>query len=75
MWVKTSQEALDVLSDALSASVSLECISFDHDLGGDDTSRRVALWLAENHMWNNAIVTVHSANPMGVEWLTGVIDR
>lgn len=75
VWVKTSQEALDTLSDALGASVSLERISFDHDLGGDDTTRRVALWLVENHvLWDDAIVTVHSMNPIGVEWLTGLID-
>lgn len=52
-------------------------ISFDHDLGGDDTSRRVVLWLCENSEPNKwpATASVHSMNPIGREWLTGMIQR
>lgn len=42
-------------------------ISFDHDLGGDDTSM-VFLRRMVNEVWNNQPVpnyTVHSANPVG----------
>lgn len=52
----------------------LDSISFDHDLGGDDTTRPVVLWLIENNVhFDNYLV--HSANPVGVEWLEGMIER
>jgi len=50
-------------------------ISFDHDLGGDDTSRKVILWMCENDYPWPRICRVHSANPPGVEWLEGMIER
>ena len=49
-------------------------MSLDHDLGGDDTSRRIVLWMCENEFWPDEVV-VHSANPVGVEWLEGMIAR
>ncbi|MBS4102921.1 cyclic-phosphate processing receiver domain-containing protein [Tsukamurella paurometabola] len=67
---RSSAEALEILqSGARVAELSL-----DHDLGGDDTSRPIVLWLAEHDRWP-AVVRVHSANPVGVEWLTGMIER
>lgn len=51
-----------------------EAVSFDHDLGGDDTSRKVVLWMIENNFrFDNYYV--HSANPVGAEWLAGMINR
>ncbi|WP_368856486.1 cyclic-phosphate processing receiver domain-containing protein, partial [Mycobacteroides abscessus] len=29
----------------------IEAISLDHDLGGEDTTRPVVLWLAEHGNW------------------------
>ncbi|WP_306669305.1 cyclic-phosphate processing receiver domain-containing protein [Rhodococcus pyridinivorans] len=49
-------------------------MSLDHDLGGDHTSRAVVLWMCEHEVWPDE-VSVHSANPVGVEWLTGMINR
>jgi hypothetical protein len=49
-------------------------ISFDHDLGGDDTTRPVMLWLIENDVWPDRIY-VHTANPVGRQWLAGMARR
>jgi hypothetical protein len=43
-------------------------ISFDHDLGGDDTTRPVMLWIIESNFWPE-VVAVHSANRVGKDWL------
>jgi hypothetical protein len=72
-WVlaKTSAEAIAMLE----SNPAFEAISFDHDLGGDDTSRAVVLWLCEHEdKWPNTAY-VHSFNPVGKEWLTGMINR
>lgn len=69
--VKTSQEALDFLTDNQD---KVTTVSFDHDLGGDDTSRRVVLWMCEND-WFPPVLHVHTANPVGREWLEGMINR
>lgn len=68
-WAKNSDEAIDAL-----ASQRWDLMSLDHDLGGEDTSRRAVLWLCENGNWPDE-VRVHSANPVGVEWLTGMVKR
>lgn len=52
----------------------VEAISLDHDLGGDDTSRAVVLWMCENDFWPNKVY-VHTANPVGRDWLVGMVDR
>jgi hypothetical protein len=76
-WAKTSQEAIDLLEGICQVGmlwVPLEEMSLDHDLGGDDTSRRIVLWMCETGVWPVKI-RVHSANPVGAEWLTGMIRR
>lgn len=50
-------------------------ISFDHDLGGDDTGMRLAHWLVNRDLDANEVhqtwlpvhftYTIHSANPVG----------
>ena len=72
VWVKSSTEAIGYLATCKGSGFNLDIISFDHDLGGDDTSRRVALWLCEMDYWPTEC-RVHSANPVGVEWLRGII--
>jgi Cyclic-phosphate processing Receiver domain len=64
-----SAEAIHLLSTEVVAELSL-----DHDLGGDDTTRPIVLWMCQHEIWP-ARVYVHSANPVGVEWLVGMIDR
>lgn len=76
-WVTTSEAAiatLDYFSSEGMLWVRREVVSFDHDLGGDDTSRPVVIWMIENGVHFNQY-RVHSANPVGVEWLTGMIER
>ncbi|QRY62154.1 hypothetical protein JVX90_17450 [Gordonia sp. PDNC005] len=67
---RTSAEALVVLR----GNEPVVELSLDHDLGGDDTTRPVVLHLAEHGGWP-PIVRVHSANPVGVSWLVGMVER
>lgn len=71
IWAKNSNKAIS----ALIAFSSIDTISFDHDLGGDDTTRRVVMWLCENGWGSIKTVYVHTANPVGREWLEGTINR
>lgn len=58
----------------LARHAELEEISFDHDLGGDDTTRPVMLWMIENDVWPDRIF-VHTANPVGRTWLVEMAKR
>ena len=58
-------------------------ISFDHDLGGEDTSMVFLKWLIEYILDANCESTViskfpdfyvHSQNPIGVKNITGLIE-
>ena len=56
-------------------------ISFDHDLGGDDTAMAVVNWMIEKDLdssgdWFNKDFTfnVHSANPVGAANIEGKLD-
>lgn len=78
-WCKTSDEAIKVLMnekwfDEHVKPHPIKLMSLDHDLGGDDTTRPVVLWMCENEFWPEE-VRVHSANPVGAEWLEGMIER
>jgi hypothetical protein len=58
---------------------SVDVISFDHDLGYQntdpkDTTRPVMLWMIENDVWPQ-VIRVHTANPVGEEWLRGMAER
>lgn len=68
-WAKTSKRAIAFLYYSGVTEMSL-----DHDLGGDDTARPVVLHMCEHGVWPRKI-RVHSANPVGVEWLEGMIER
>ena len=71
-WAKTSDEALAILGPDVTE------ISFDHDLGGDDTAMIVAkeierlAFLAERAppKWS-----IHSANPVGRLNLQAALQR
>ena len=75
-WAKTSEEAIAVLARHLfgDGSEVIDEISFDHDLGGDDTTRKVVLWMCEMDYFPGAHY-IHSANPVGREWLEGMLDK
>jgi hypothetical protein len=70
MWAKTSAEALVCLQHY----GPFDEMSLDHDLGGDDTTRPVVLWLCEHGGWPK-VVRCHSSNPPGREWVEGMISR
>jgi len=73
-WAKTSKEAIDILVNAALDAIVIDSISFDHDLGGDDTSRPVAMWLCEFGHWPK-FVYIHTMNNVGREWLMGTCKR
>lgn len=74
-WAVTSKEVIEFLELAKASTIIVvERISLDHDLGGEDTTRPIVLWMCENEWWPNEVV-VHSANPVGVQWLEGMIER
>ncbi|WIB65482.1 cyclic-phosphate processing receiver domain-containing protein [Curtobacterium sp. MCBD17_040] len=71
---RTSAEALNLVHEAHDRGYPLQVVSFDHDLGGDDTTRPVMLWMAEHDIWPDE-VRVHTANPVGRDWLEGIAAR
>jgi len=72
-WVTTSNAAIALLRE-LKGVISFDSVSFDHDLGGDDTTRPVVIWMIQNDVrFKN--YHVHSANPVGRDWLEGMINR
>lgn len=55
-------------------------ISFDHDLGGDDTAMVFIHWLIEYDLDNQGSIipstfdfNIHSANPVGVKNIDGLL--
>ncbi len=61
-WVKSSEEAMCMFGADVTE------ISFDHDLGGDDTAMPVVRWIEElAHSGEIARFkwSIHSANPVG----------
>lgn len=63
VWATTSADAIKMI-----LSHSIEEISFDHDLGGEDTAYRVATLIEERAYQGKIprmIWHVHSANPVG----------
>jgi len=76
-WIiaRTAEEALQAL---LNPDYDIYRISFDHDLGGDNTSQIVAdtleLWarngFGKHYRWN-----IHSANPEGERHLRMALEN
>ncbi len=63
VWARSSDEAVLHLTMR-----HWQVVSFDHDLGGDDTGMKVMDWMIEYmdiDEWPRQI-NVHSANPVGV---------
>lgn len=72
--VTTSEAAIALMRELRVYSIRFEKVSFDHDLGGDDTTRPVVMWMIENDVrFDN--YAIHSANPVGRDWLSGMINR
>jgi hypothetical protein len=70
-WVKTVEDAIPLLEAG-----HVEESSLDNDLGeGIEEGRALVLWMAEHDIWPAEEINVHSANPVAVEYMLGVIDR
>lgn len=78
VWAKSSAEAAYKLGMEMAENglhvLSLEAISFDYDLGGEDTSMAVVELLETWNMWPD-ICYVHTANPVGRRSLTNALNR
>lgn len=75
--VRTSEEAIEYLTRYGCPTY----ISFDHDLGGDDTSMIIVKWLIEMDIGmsnefipENFEFNVHSANPVGAKNIEGYLN-
>ena len=77
LLVRTSDQAIDIIKH----SGMPDMISFDHDLGGDDTAMKVVhfiinSWLDKTlEIPKNFEYFVHSANPVGADNIRGTMDR
>ncbi len=76
-WVviRNSQDAIAFLHDNWDA---INRISFDHDLGGEDTIRPVILYIEEAVFCNGKSphkYLIHSANPVGRMWIENAIKN
>jgi len=76
--VRSSKEAIDYVKK----HGMPEYCSFDHDLGGEDTTMVFLKWLVDQdiHRGGNVIpdnfsYDVHSANPVGVKNISGLLDN
>lgn len=72
IWFKNSYDAVEFLNQHNNLN-RIDFISFDHDLGGEDTSRPV-VQMIEEAAFNGKIdrvirYNVHSANTVGAEWI------
>ena len=74
IWFVSSSAALDFLKLCKRNQLTVHEMSLDHDLGGEDTTRPIVLWFCEADFWP-VKVNVHSANPVGIDWLEGMIER
>lgn len=81
LWARTSEHAISILESVSKWHTNpIEIMSLDHDLGilaysnKEDTTRPIVMWMCENDFWP-VEVRVHSANPVGIDWLEGMIER
>ena len=82
---RTRPDAVVCLRSSEDALVWLEThdscdeLWLDHDLGGEDTTRAVVLWLLERAFHGDPFpveqVVVHSVNPVGAEWIASSLER
>ena len=78
--VRSSQEAIEYVKQHGTPIF----ISYDHDLGGDDTSIKFINWMIEYYLDNcdscityfkfPVYYTIHSQNPVGAANIKGLID-
>lgn len=75
--VTTSDMAARLIRGSMETGDFFTHISFDHDLGGDDTTVRIADMLEEfarDGKYPRVIWTIHSDNPAGRRRLTAALE-
>jgi len=85
--IRTPKNAFDIITRTSKESIRImenegcpEFISFDHDLGGEDTSMIVVKWMVEQDLDNPGFIpdnfkfNVHSANPVGAANIEGYLN-
>lgn len=70
IWLTNSKGTIIFLEN----HVGITAISFDHDLGGDDTTRPILDYMIINEIFP-PVVNVHSANVVGSTALLNTILR
>ncbi len=72
-WV-VARSSFDAIAHVTEHGIPNE-IAFDHDLGGQDTTRNFIKWLID-HIIDNDLhfpadfkFSVHSQNPIGADWI------
>lgn len=78
VWVKNSIDAWVLIHHAVLAGDPIKDISFDHDLGGDDTTVEIADFIEELAYYNKVPRIewhIHSANPVGRRRLKAALDQ
>lgn len=68
------REAVRRIDDCRVAGEPFDGLSLDHDLGGDDTTRPIIRYLCEEDYWPT-VLRIHTANPVGREYLAGMARR
>jgi len=69
--VYTVEEAQQFMKDN-----SVSHASLDNDLGeGLAEGRDLALWMAEHNFWPSQHISIHSANPVAVDYMSGIVAR
>src|SRR5690242_14104503 len=76
-WIvaRNSEIALELLRCAVVDHVTVDTLSLDHDLGGDDDTRAIVNAMCSGEIPWPRKIWIHSANVVGREWLRGTIKR
>lgn len=79
LHAKNSRDAFALLFDCALSDIRVEHLALDHDLGEvdgcPDTTRPIVNLMCSNALPWPRHVSVHSSNPVGVDWLEGTISR
>jgi hypothetical protein len=70
-WVRTVEQTVQCLEGEEVKEASL-----DNDLGETiPEGRKLVLWMAEHDKWPTERLAIHSANPVALEYMVGMIER
>ncbi len=71
LFLRTGADAVEFF--AKNSDLEIEAVYFDHDMGGDDTTRELALYFEERAYFNKPVkvqkIYLHTSNSSGRAWL------